>query len=209
MYFYSWRSSISSFHCFSQRASHISNCECSDLCFRAGWEMLMSEGAQPTRHCSPAPSRTVEFTSLTHGLLLAKEWSLSLFPTSLISDQLVLLVSLQEGNVHSKPWPFWTSISGREVCWSCLVSLPAHAVCCLHWSLESEMSQGNPTDIRQVCCGSPTSSFCGMLKPGCGWLEFKSILASICPFRTVIYCCLPRTGAYVCYQLLPLWIKCF
>jgi len=27
-----------------------------------------------------------------------------------ISDQLILLVSLQEGDVSSKPWPFWTSV---------------------------------------------------------------------------------------------------
>lgn len=83
---------------------------------------------------------------------------------------------------------------------SCLLSHPAHPLCCL--LLESGMSQGNPTDFLLGCCGSPTSSFCGMSKPGCAWFEFRSILVLKCPFRVIIYFCLPRT-VDVCYQLLP------
>lgn len=64
---------------------------------------------------------------------------------------------------------------------------------------EPGLSQDNPTGF---CLGSPTSSCCGMSKPGHGWFEFSSILVLKCPFRVVIYFCLPRTED-VCYQLLP------
>lgn len=81
---------------------------------------------------------------------------------------------------------------------------PSHPSCVLPaLNLEAEMSRGNPTGFRLDRCGCPTSSFCGMVEPGLVWFEFRSILVSKCPFKAVICCCLPRTVASVCYQLLP------